>query len=123
MIRRPTRSTRTDTLCPYTTLCRSAHAYHRINPISTPRGVPERKVKRTVDSRSGTPSAGWLNSRSDEHTSELQSLMRTSYAVFCLQQQTPPHWEPSRCNSSDTTTQKNPDTPHQRCTSPYTLNI
>src|SRR3546814_10003164 len=64
MIRRPPRSTRTDTLFPYTTLFRSWHYYCPINPLSK---------KPTI-----------LSLRSEEHTSELQSLMRISYAVFCL---------------------------------------
>src|SRR3546814_3736671 len=71
MIRRPPRSTRTDTLFPYTTLFRS----------SPPRSAspPGRSA------RSGrSPSTGM---RSEEHTSELQSLMRISYAVFCLKKE------------------------------------
>src|SRR3546814_14915126 len=70
MIRRPPRSTRTDTLFPYTTLFRS------IGPAST----GGRELEFCV----------WVNGeiaiyfRSEEHTSELQSLMRISYAVFCL---------------------------------------
>src|SRR3546814_1340343 len=68
MIRRPPRSTRTDTLFPYTTLFRSPPSARR------PGSVP--------GSRSRTPPAPPY--RSEEHTSELQSLMRISYAVFCL---------------------------------------
>src|SRR3546814_21144456 len=67
MIRRPPRSTRTDTLFPYTTLFRSSAASTRSCAPSTGR----------------TPSA-CAPARSEEHTSELQSLMRISYAVFCL---------------------------------------
>src|SRR3546814_14836490 len=70
MIRRPPRSTRTDTLFPYTTLFRS-----NLSP-STPSNACK---------PSPAPcSAHWRHSRSEEHTSELQSLMRISYAVFCL---------------------------------------
>src|SRR3546814_9577842 len=70
MIRRPPRSTRTDTLFPYTTLFRSrAGLHHRRYPSTT------RRQERP-------PCAG--QHRSEEHTSELQSLMRISYAVFCL---------------------------------------
>src|SRR3546814_20254363 len=72
MIRRPPRSTRTDTLFPYTTLFRSAR--RRWSPFTW----------RSVRFRAG--SAEWR--RSEEHTSELQSLMRISYAVFCLQKKT-----------------------------------
>src|SRR3546814_3714485 len=72
MIRRPPRSTRTDTLFPYTTLFRSAliqcrlggHARGKLQGMQHPAHAPAR--------------------RSEEHTSELQSLMRISYAVFCL---------------------------------------
>src|SRR3546814_9981304 len=68
MIRRPPRSTRTDTLFPYTTLFRSRS--------------PSRCG---VCGRAGSdPRPGPTMSRSEEHTSELQSLMRISYAVFCL---------------------------------------
>src|SRR3546814_3149023 len=72
MIRRPPRSTRTDTLFHYTTLFRSPRtAARRAPPGRRPRQAHER-VRR-------------LNApRSEEHTSELQSLMRISYAVFCL---------------------------------------
>src|SRR3546814_6817484 len=73
MRRRPPRSTRTDTLFPYTTLFRSPRP-----PRPAPPSVPTRPRGRSSPShRTGTP-------RSEEHTSELQSLMRTSYAVFCL---------------------------------------
>src|SRR3546814_6730057 len=94
MIRRPPRSTRTDTLFPYTTLFRAA-------------GIPRDGGSPCTRSRSGSvrtrmggrrrARAGqlsrdvavlgmvaWLAARSEEHTSELQSLMRISYAVFCL---------------------------------------
>src|SRR3546814_2419995 len=70
MIRRPPRSTRTDTLFPYTTLFRSQ-----------PRGGEAVAAGQRRARRSG---AGRAQSRSEEHTSELQSLMRISYAVFCL---------------------------------------
>src|SRR3546814_11220826 len=67
MIRRPPRSTRTDTLFPYTTLFRSTRKY----------------IRWTALSRSASISM-FQPARSEEHTSELQSLMRISYAVFCL---------------------------------------
>src|SRR3546814_3839749 len=105
MIRRPPRSTRTDTLFPYTTLFRSGHS-----PSSTP--APARP-RRSIELRpAAMPPAGpqrWMRSRSvpvftvkgigqhnrptetakrsEEHTSELQSLMRISYAVFCLKKE------------------------------------
>src|SRR3546814_12611574 len=74
MIRRPPRSTRTDTLFPYTTLFRSA-AFRR---AARPAHGRERQLRPMV--LRCRPS--WR--RSEEHTSELQSLMRISYAVFCL---------------------------------------
>src|SRR3546814_4969275 len=79
MIRRPPRSTRTDTLFPYTTLFRSP-ATEPAEPASREEShAPFRSAsRRDPDHRA------WLSSRSEEHTSELQSLMRTSYAVFCL---------------------------------------
>src|SRR3546814_1313164 len=91
MIRRPPRSTRTDTLFPYTTLFRSRRAIalrDGRNPIGVPYpavfaiyslrdlGTGKRLVRVAPAARSSI--------RSEEHTSELQSLMRISYAVFCL---------------------------------------
>src|SRR3546814_11884249 len=75
MIRRPPRSTRTDTLFPYTTLFRSLKDKRMLGLELTPEGKAAmedmlRELARLL--------------RSEEHTSELQSLMRISYAVFCL---------------------------------------
>src|SRR3546814_1400049 len=88
MLRRPPRSTRTDTLFPYTTLFRSGHAPasgHRSPAIVTTLPCGYRTVDRY---RSRLPAIVkrhiTSSSRSEEHTSELQSLMRISYAVFCL---------------------------------------
>src|SRR3546814_10639800 len=85
MIRRPPRSTRTDTLFPYTTLFRS-----RIPARQCPWPQPlpcsardHRPPTGSRDSESGG-SCRCHRPRSEEHTSELQSLMRISYAVFCL---------------------------------------
>src|SRR3546814_2386556 len=86
MIRRPPRSTRTDTRFPYTTLFRS----RIIAPILDlePRGDIIR-VRSDIISADLTPTAvAEEQSRSEEHTSELQSLMRISYAVFCLKKKT-----------------------------------
>src|SRR3546814_9372371 len=77
MIRRPPRSTRTDTLFPYTTLFRSLRKYARTGP----RRCSERKCPANPGE---THRTRLLARRSEEHTSELQSLMRISYAVFCL---------------------------------------
>src|SRR3546814_5695420 len=100
MIRRPPRSTRTDTLFPYTTLFRSrASGLERELPgpsgvgVTTIRGrsipaVFEKSTSHRVEVfrclASSHPCSGRPRLRSEEHTSELQSLMRISYAVFCL---------------------------------------
>src|SRR3546814_3188232 len=87
MIRRPPRSTRTDTLFPYTTLFRSRrqadHQHprtrrrgHHSQPARGGLGEPLDQLRHDLLARSP--------GRSEEHTSELQSLMRISYAVFCL---------------------------------------
>src|SRR3546814_18603490 len=86
MIRRPPRSTRTDTLFPYTTLFRSDACRLGVgkfgNMAATQRA---RIVKRAASKNPGQPfHGGSVMIRSEEHTSELQSLMRISYAVFCL---------------------------------------
>src|SRR3546814_357643 len=81
MIRRPPRSTRTDTLFPYTTLFRSStwrpQAFFRHRP-DWPSALS------SVVTGDHGRGHGLVRCRSEEHTSELQSLMRTSYAVFCL---------------------------------------
>src|SRR3546814_7600597 len=103
MIRRPPRSTRTDTLFPYTTLFRSPQLRQAI-----PLGYGTALLKRRPDIRaaeralaSATAQIGVATAmmypqvslgaaaRSEEHTSELQSLMRISYAVFCLKKKNP----------------------------------
>src|SRR3546814_1555169 len=105
MIRRPPRSTRTDTLFPYTTLFRSpghraaidgaaADARARHRDLSAVRHIGRHGHRAAADRRAVGPlvhrgrrvAAGDGNrgARSEEHTSELQSLMRISYAVFCL---------------------------------------
>src|SRR3546814_3457160 len=104
MRRRPPRSTRTDTLFPYTTLFRSA------GELGQDRGIDDEDVELAPALRDGRGEAGdpvgldeidrrdrrrtasledlFLDARSEEHTSELQSLMRISYAVFCLKKKT-----------------------------------
>src|SRR3546814_3214542 len=80
MIRRPPRSTRTDTLFPYTTLFRSGIESRRVDrefALPGQRHAGKRFVDFEMVDRAG-------RKRSEEHTSELQSLMRISYAVFCL---------------------------------------
>src|SRR3546814_5684539 len=87
MIRRPPRSTRTDTLFPYTTLFRPSIA-QRATPAKSAMattGVPFSSAKTMAPSAKSPPDTPM---RSEEHTSELQSLMRTSYADFRLKKQT-----------------------------------
>src|SRR3546814_10251285 len=91
MIRRPPRSTRTDTLFPYTTLFRSDEAIGlNRNALAALIGAgPDRGLSITAPSLTSRRSTALpanipIELRSEEHTSELQSLMRISYAVFCL---------------------------------------
>src|SRR3546814_7680970 len=103
MIRRPPRSTRIDTLFPYTTLFRSVRNLEKSH--RTAKGSSAARLQGSSslgsppaandDSRiTPAPSATAVvtaHSRSEEHTSELQSLMRISYAVFCLKKKTTKH--------------------------------
>src|SRR3546814_11817874 len=94
MIRRPPRSTLTDTLFPYTTLfrspwlrcCRSAAAGCSANPAPPCCCAVHHREHSTACAQGRSPirTHGESIPRSEEHTSELQSLMRISYAVFCL---------------------------------------
>src|SRR3546814_1019752 len=105
MIRRPPRSTRTDTLFPYTTLFRSGDRRYGIadpeiaEMVSSAQGKRRWRSLVTMSARydgalrdiglgnGATPPPVVIETaRSEEHTSELQSLMRISYAVFCLKQ-------------------------------------
>src|SRR3546814_16975753 len=93
MTRRPPRSTRTDSLFPYTTLFRSADRGRRARARGRRRRRRGRRNARPrrdrgADARPGGRSAARDRLRSEEHTSELQSLMRISYAVFCLKKKT-----------------------------------
>src|SRR3546814_7263249 len=119
MRRRPPRSTRTDTRFPYTTLFRSrrcdgscdcaiSHStfstFGRPGQPSTPRW--RHSTRLTLPSR--------IAKRSEEHTSELQSLMRISYAVFCLKKKTnqpPKNQEHTNTNLHVKTPQHMPFTP------------
>src|SRR3546814_9275843 len=86
MIRRPPRSTRTDTLFPYTTLFRSWSPDHALREM-LPKIVEALKTDPTgwyKANKLNPALVAWYRHRSEEHTSELQSLMRISYAVFCL---------------------------------------
>src|SRR3546814_7407397 len=112
MIRRPPRSTRTDTLFPYTTLFKRGKengrlqaprrqleefgisARHVTNAIDEIERLGLADCKRGIGRRASVYALTWLHlfdgSRSEEHTSELQSLMRISYAVFCLKKKKEP---------------------------------
>src|SRR3546814_4795795 len=87
MLRRPPRSTRTDTLFPYTTLFRSlvrgqrSWHHHRVRWRDARTQDPRRRCHRPGLARQDLRAS---SQRSEEHTSEVQSLMRISYAVFCL---------------------------------------
>src|SRR3546814_4871748 len=100
MIRRPPRSTRTDTLFPYTTLFRSPGGRVRFlaqrprrAALARPAQRDRRRPGRAAGARRLSRGAGSrrARSRSEEHTSELQSLMRISYAVFCLKKKKKTH--------------------------------
>src|SRR3546814_8399705 len=95
MLRRPPRSTRTDTLLPYPTLFRSDDRPRPSSPRRRARPAPWRPHYLRYSARvriltleplraPPRPAPVRQRQRSEEHTSELQSLMRTSYAVFCL---------------------------------------
>src|SRR3546814_3214401 len=107
MMRPPPRSTRTDTLFPYTTLFRSvvAHAGNRAQALVQGVGILAGQLPRLLDAevaevldhrRADVGDVGQApgrhpQHRSEEHTSELQSLMRISYAVFCLKKKKKKH--------------------------------
>src|SRR3546814_9572064 len=105
MIRRPPRSTRTDTLFPYTTLFRSPRSLLplRVSPARLRR--PRRRRRSPAFGHGELEECGRdlrypdrrhlseAPDRSEEHTSELQSLMRISYAVFCLKKKTSIHYK------------------------------
>src|SRR3546814_2018628 len=101
MIRRPPRSTRTDTLFPYTTLFRSAPIANKVaggQHHTRQQGQGLLRLRKRADhlrhniaEQKDDDADGHQsddNGRSEEHTSELQSLMRISYAVFCLKKKT-----------------------------------
>src|SRR3546814_2542763 len=121
MIRRPPRSTRTDTLFPYTTLFRSQgqicpqdrpavvdgagrEGRHRRNRRLTGR----HNLWKRAGGNLGLFLMGCFGVRSEEHTSELQSLMRISYAVFCLKQK--------KTNNKNDNTQRTCKTLHMTST-------
>src|SRR3546814_8583921 len=99
MVRRPPRSTRTDTPLPYTTLCRACRrvlegrrggrwllraVLRGLCPVAVASRSCRIREGGRWRGRGGAGGRAWQAGRSEEHTSELQSLMRISYAVFCL---------------------------------------
>src|SRR3546814_3826951 len=84
MIRRPPRSTRTDTLLPYTTLFRSARVEQHQAGLESAAPFLRRRIASALPLKRSPELRFRYDPRSEEHTSELQSLMRISYAVFCL---------------------------------------
>src|SRR3546814_2435060 len=115
MIRRPPRSTRTDTLFPYTTLFRSGRVADEVKAAEPLRQRLGRALAHVLDAQrvqeprqrglaaaidGGDQVLGPLGRdlRSEEHTSELQSLMRISYAVFCLKKKN--NIQPHSCLTS-----------------------
>src|SRR3546814_4427071 len=120
MIRRPPRSTRTDTLFPYTTLFRSPQPLAPAN-VAWPRHA--------ANASCGHPRTRYpehAKDRSEEHTSELQSLMRISYAVFCLKKQnagnfahTVRHAAAREPNRRPLRTEENTSKPHQQSPRQY----
>src|SRR3546814_4349190 len=95
MIRRPPRSTRTDTLFPYTTLFRSSSLASLAAASSIWQEIRGKQKLRSFALSSVCKEKlscqSMAASRSEEHTSELQSLMRISYAVFCLKKKKHQH--------------------------------
>src|SRR3546814_5306239 len=93
MIRRPPRSTRTDTLFPYTTLFRSVEGVRAVDSVQQETvksfQIPARVRVLSIVLPSAAPQI--MAGGSEEHTSELQSLMRISYAVFCLKKKNKQH--------------------------------
>src|SRR3546814_4729949 len=117
MIRRPPRSTRTDTLFPYTTLFRSQELMSMFSSIVNryfdllfPKMTDalDTFLANLTNPSSGN-NTGTPGDRSEEHTSELQSLMRISYAVFCLKKKT----------TSRPATHKRLTTPSDKPASPF----
>src|SRR3546814_10763915 len=115
MIRRPPRSTRTDTLFPYTTLFRSRRCRRRISVRLSRHGANRPRTLFRHDPPGLREPADQLfggtlgrAGRSEEHTSELQSLMRISYAVFCLKKK--------KNNNQNTTNRHNTIAPNETTT-------
>src|SRR3546814_4554739 len=112
MIRRPPRSTRTYTLFPYTTLFRSEDLLVPLDVavIGCVVNGPGEAKEAHIGLTGGSPNnLIYIDGRSEEHTSELQSLMRISYAVFCLQKKN----KNNRRQINSTVTQRNLNACHK----------
>src|SRR3546814_5802400 len=145
MLRRPPRAKRTDTRCPYTTLFRSRHADAALvqhqrplrrqrraivgdrvalagldRQLRKPRRLRQQRRPRTGRDKhvAAAPFAlrGGQAHRSEEHTSELQSLMRISYAVFCLKKKKKPNQLSKHTQTQKQTTQSTPKTDKDKST-------
>src|SRR3546814_2708606 len=110
MIRRPQRSTRSDTLFPYTTLFRARQALAALcsgasstsaSGLSLSVSPPPRAARLAASARSSSRARSPTRRRSEEHTSELQSLMRISYAVFCLKKKKIPKTKTPQQHASE----------------------
>src|SRR3546814_9127923 len=123
MIRRPPRSTRTDTLFPYTTLFRSQRRVAKTDKTTGIAAAEFARRRRQLMRMAGDDAIAILpaaplrvrsndthypyrQDRSEEHTSELQSLMRISYAVFCLKKKTQQH---NKASKTKTQSRQNPE--------------
>src|SRR3546814_6373277 len=115
MIRRPPRSTRTDTLFPYTTLFLSGlTALQRFHGLACTRqarlgGLSDFDVQDMRHRVALFTSSQKSASRSEEHTSELQSLMRISYAVFCLKKKKTATRKKQQTSSPQKTSRQEPN--------------
>src|SRR3546814_3231683 len=105
MLRRPPRSTRTDTLFPYPTLFRSVAA-KIFGPLAEA-AINVDMIVQNVPAETGRTDLTFTV-RSEEHTSELQSLMRISYAVFCLKKKNKQTLKEHEITTSNITTQHLP---------------
>src|SRR3546814_2230248 len=115
MLRLPPIATRTDTLVPYTTLFRSGPPAPRLRRSSAVSGARPRAHGLQATEAKTVRTCPRHQRRSEEHTSELKSLMRISYAVFCLHTKTTLHNTSLRC-SQNTIQPNHPQSSHSNLT-------